>query len=72
MINNVKGTCDIVNIYVVLLDGEEVYVGYSRDLKERWCQYKSSYNCEHSHTHQEIMTQYMKLHGWYNFSIQLV
>ena len=61
-----------VNIYVILLNDEEVYVGYTRNLNERWIQYKSSYNCEHSHTHQEHMTQHMKIHGWYNFTIQLV
>ena len=50
-----------VNIYVILLNDEEVYVGYTRNLNERWIQYKSSYNCEYSHTHQEHMTQYMKI-----------
>jgi len=72
MSDNVKGTPDIVKIYVILLNDEEVYVGYTRDLNERWRQYKSAYIKNESVVHQEMMTQFMVKHGWYNFSIQLV
>jgi len=72
MTDSVKGEPDLVKIYVILLNDEEVYVGYSRDLGERWVQYKSAYVKNESVVHQEMMTQFMVKHGWYNFSIQLV
>jgi len=63
---------NLVTIYVILLNDEEVYVGYSRDLKERWSQYRSAYMKPESVLHKEMVTQFMVRHGWYNFTIQIV
>jgi len=72
MTDNVKGEPDLVDLYVILLHGEEVYVGYSSDIPQRWIQYKSAYVKNESVIHQEMLTQFMVKHGWYNFSIELV
>ena len=65
-------TNELVNIYVIMHDDEEVYVGYTKNIKDRWIQYKSAYMNDQSAIHKELMTQYMTVYGWYNFSIQLV
>ena len=55
---------NLVTIYVILLNDEEIYVGYSRDLKERWSQYRSAYMKPESVLHKEMVTQFMVQHGW--------
>tara|TARA_R110001606_G_scaffold362775_1_gene516635 strand:+ start:32 stop:535 length:504 start_codon:yes stop_codon:yes gene_type:complete len=67
-----KQLSKIADIYVILHNDTEVYVGYSRDIIERWRVYKCAYGNELLPSHEEKVTQYMVKHGWYNFSIELV
>ena len=67
-----KQLSKIADIYVILHNDTEVYVGYSRDIIERWRVYKCAYGNEFLPSHEEKVTQYMVKHGWYNFSIELV
>ena len=62
----------VSNIYVILHNGEEIYVGFSKDIIERWRVYKCAYGNSNLLAHKEKVTQYMVKHGWYNHSIQLV
>tara|TARA_R110001606_G_scaffold96376_1_gene213466 strand:+ start:396 stop:830 length:435 start_codon:yes stop_codon:yes gene_type:complete len=60
------------NIYVVLHNGQEMYVGYSKDIVERWRVYKCAYGNDSLEAHYEKLTQYMVKYGWYNFDVELV
>tara|TARA_R110000868_G_C10707590_1_gene749673 strand:- start:419 stop:880 length:462 start_codon:yes stop_codon:yes gene_type:complete len=60
------------DIYVILNNGQEVYVGFSTDIAKRWVAYKCSYVNPNMPSWHEKVTQYMVKHGWYNHSIELV